>query len=206
MKIKNIYHSVIISVLFLFKTFSCCAGEITSVEQSFSTNKSAEFLKSQEMKESLSRNLNAVEIAKGEIAEFQEEVKGGKIKVENNNGIWCAVSDKKEKIVRLANYASQNGPMGFFTKRVYSGVNSDSTHSNEVHALGYDIYFYTNGQIKTYLRRDWVEGLQYFEDGQINTFHIKKPEGQYIASWDTNGCLIQEGISKGLIEKKKGTH
>jgi len=191
--------SVLVFLVLMFGTFPCRGEEPIKTEQSSLLKNPSALLKNEEMVDPLNRNLNAVKIAKREIAEFQKEVKDGKIKVENNNGIWCAVFGKNEKIVRLANYASPNGPMDFFTKRVYPG----NIHSNEIHALGYDIYFYTNSQIKTYRRRDWAESVDYFDNGRIRSFFTPKSNGVYSASWDTNGCLIQEGTSKGVIEKEK---
>jgi len=197
---STIFCNIIASALLLLGSFQCRAEESDKGEGSSSGDNSALLLKTAEMVDPLNRNLNAAKIAKREIAEFQKEVKEGKIKVENNNGIWCAVSDTNgKKIVRLANYASQNGPMDFYTKRVYS----DSTHSNEDHTLGYDIYFYANGQIRAYMRRDWAESFQYFENGRIRIFQVKKSDGVYNARWDTNGCLVKEGTSKGVIEKEK---
>ena len=197
-KMNTIFCSVLVLLVLKFGTYPCRGEEPIKTKQSTLINMPSALLKTGGMSELLNRKLNAVKVAEREIAEFQEEVEGGKIKIDYR---WCAYSGEKDKkLVRLAKYASQNGPMEYFTKRVYS----DSNFSNEVHTLGCDIYFHTNGLIKAYLRRDWAEEVQYFEDGRIKSFHVQKSDGQYIARWDTNGCLVQEGTSKGLIEKKNG--
>jgi hypothetical protein len=131
---------------------------------------------------------------------FQAKVVKGDIPIVNNNGVWCAVLDESKTVTKLANYASQDGPMTCFMKMVYS----DAAHKSRVNELGYRLNVSTNGMVKGYMRADMQEMVEYHQNGQIKTFSHKMSNGWYTAKWaEKDSQLLNESSSVGtLIDKK----
>lgn len=163
------------------------SGAITNRQQP-----EVHLLKTAAMRQVVTSNLNAIDVSKAEVAAFVAKVKRGEIPVQDNNGVWTAVADESGTIVKLATYESQNGPLVYFMKRVFS----DSSHSNEVHALGYEMFFETNGALKSCVRRDWDEVTKFSDGGRLQLFSTKTKDGQYMAEWDETGHLVSESGSK----------
>lgn len=149
-------------------------------------------LKAAAMRQLVTSNLNAIDVSKDEVADFRAKVKQGQIPIQNNNGIWMTVVNEGGTIVKVANYESQKGPLVYFMKRVFS----DSSHTNELHALGYEMFFDTNGTLKSCVRRDWDQVTKFSEGGRLQLFSTKTKEGQYTAEWDESGRLVSESGNK----------
>lgn len=151
-----------------------------------------QLLKTAKMRDFATSNLNAIAASRNEVADFGAKVKQGQIPIQNNNGIWMAVVNESGTIVKVANYESQKGPLVYFMKRVFS----DSSHTNELHALGYEMFFDTNGTLKSCVRRDWDQVTKFSGSGRLQLFSTKTAEEQYTAEWDESGRLVSESSSK----------
>jgi hypothetical protein len=151
-----------------------------------------QLLKTAKMRDLATSNLNAIAASRNEVANFCAKVKQGQIPIQNNNGIWMVVVNESGTIVKVANYESQKGPLVYFMKRVFS----DSSHTNELHALGYEMFFDTNGTLKSCVRRDWDQVTKFSGSGRLQLFSTKTKEGQYTAEWDESGRLVSESGRK----------
>jgi hypothetical protein len=149
----------------------------------------ADTIRDNQMKSRWKETTAGVKLAQADLNEILEGVRTGSIEIQNNHGIWCAVLED-ETTVRQAIFASQDkrSRITHLRKRVWA----DSTHGQEIHDLGYEIFFDINGCVDTFMTRDGSEMLKFFPDGRLNRFSVKLGEGQYSANWDISGKVTGE--------------
>lgn len=177
-----------------------CLGEETMTipnNGSLGTN-IVESVQNEEMRKVLLKNIKMMKEAKKDLELIQTKIAEGKLEVKNNNGIWQAIVED-QKMLKLARCQSKNGPINFLMKRVWT----DSSHKNEIHELGYEMYFGTNGLVNMFMRRDGENVLKYYPDGRLKRFSVKTDDGQYSVEWSPDGNFKREGKGKGLIGKLK---
>jgi len=175
---------------------SLVAQQLSSLSFSYALE-SVDSLKNASMRDRLRHNLEAAEKAKEELEELEKDIQGGKIQKKLVHGRWLVVviDDNEMKCIF---YHSPDGPIRTYTKNVYA----ESDRKNELHELGYELEFHLNGRIKSSVRRDLQEMLEYHPSGRLKNFAVETWAGgrytgqQYMASWDMNGKLLHESISK----------
>ncbi|MDI6774006.1 MAG: hypothetical protein QME60_01220 [Verrucomicrobiota bacterium] len=156
---------------------------------------SVDSLKNASMRDRLRHNLEAAKKAKEELEELEKNIQGGKIQKKLVHGRWLVVviNDNETKCIF---YHSPDGPIRTYTKNVYA----ENDRKNELHELGYELEFHLNGRIKSSVRRDLQEMLEYHPSGRLKNFAVETWDGgrytgqQYMASWDMNGKLLHENI------------
>lgn len=154
-----------------------------------------------EMQPVLRKSLATVEGAKCEMAEFQAKVAKGAIPIENNNGLWSAAIDESKTVMKMACFATTNGPIFLFTKWVFA----NEKHEIYLNDQGYELNIYTNGVLQRYTREgQWFETIEYYPSGKIMSFNCVTSNGQYTTTWDEKtGKLLEELLSKNTLNAQK---
>lgn len=196
MKILNkvpLCHAVTYLVLATFSVF----GEeayVTTNNIAVPDSTAVDAVKDVRLKRNLRKSLDVLRIAQKDLNEIRSGVEAGTISIQNNHGLWCAVL-RDETTLRTAIFATQD-KLSYIThlkKRVWTDLN----HEREIHGLGYEIFFGTNGVIETYMTRDGKEILKYYSSGQLKRFSVAIGDGQYSAEWNNSGVYEAESKREG---------
>lgn len=111
------------------------------------------------------------------------------------------VQDKWQAYVKFTNgdyslvFESSTGPCLVFRKAVFA----DKGSPRQLLDLGYEVFYYSDGKIKAYHRRNFQEGVELYPNGGIDKFWGEIDEHTSCkATWDADGKLIGEGFSTQL--------
>ena len=117
----------------------------------------------------------------------------------NAQGFWAAYIEVTNGFFS-ATFRSESGPVKHLARRVFTS----SDLRQELPALGYEVYYDTQGKAERYRRRDGGESLWLYPNGAPSNLWVKVDSytaGQ--VSWNQDGKIQSEGISPQFPRDEK---
>jgi len=149
--------------------------------------------------QALDKRLGALSKAQAELRTLYTE---GRVKrFLGIQGMWQAHIESTQNEEYYMVFESKTGPMLGFGKRVYT----DKSRQHESRDLGYEINYYSDGNVKDYTRRTLRDGMSFYPHGRLESFSAEIDERtSYSASWNDDGKLRGEAASLHPPRNEKG--